>query len=247
MKRIARRRIVDPFAMSDDERAHFGNALNALNSRVFRGVSKDDFLGYAFNPLAARIRILVFDNSAGEVVGYIATQFFRQVVGGQTIPVFRAEAGILPAYRGRHATISFGLTEAALYKLRHPFQQVYYLGMLVHPSSYHLVAKHFPTIYPSRIKETPQAMLDFMEELADAFGTPRVDGDPLRRQVGWITREPPEEPSHSPGALADARFFVEMNSGYEAGHGLVTLIPLTFVNLIAGAWRFMLACLARYW
>lgn len=225
--------------MSASERSDFGEALSALNARVFSGVRKEDFLGYAFNPNAVRIRILVFEDSAGEMVGYIATQFFRQPLDGQVCPVFRAEAGILPAYRGRHATVSFGLREAALYKLRHPLQRVFYLGMLVHPSSYHLLAKHFPLIYPSRKQETPQRTLAFMTELADAFGTERVDGDPLRRQVGWITREPPEEAAHSPETLADACFFTAMNPGYGRGHGLVTLVPLTFHNLLVGIWRFL--------
>jgi hypothetical protein len=244
MSRIARRQVIDPVAMSDEERARFGEALSNLNARVFSGVSKDDFLGYAFNPNAARIRILIFEDSVGKIVGYIATQFFRQAVGGITYPVFRAEAGILPGYRGRHATVSFGLWEAALYKLRHPLQQVFYLGMLVHPSSYHLLAKHFPLIYPSRNREIPRQILAFMAELADAFGTARVDDDPLRRQVGWITREPPEEPGHSPEALANAWFFAEMNPGYEQGHGLVTLVPLNFSNLLVGIWRFLLTRVA---
>lgn len=245
MQRIARRRVVDPTAMSEAERARFGDALCAFNDRVFSGVSREDFLGYAFNPHAARIRILVFEDDAGELVGYIAAQFFRQAVGTRTYPVFRAEAGILPAYRGRHSTVAFGLWEAAKYKLRHPFQPVLYLGMLVHPSSYHLLAKHFPTIFPSRRRETPPSTRAFMAELADAFGTPRVDDDPLRRAVGWITREPPEEPSHSPDALANARFYRAMNPGYEAGHGLVTLVPLTFANLIVGALRLLATRLSR--
>lgn len=227
--------------MSAEERAHFGEALNELNSQIFSGVSKEDFLGYAFNPNAERIRILVLEDPAGEMIGYIATQFFRQPVKGRLYPVFRAEAGILPRFRGRHATVSFGLWEAALYKLRHPFQRVFYLGMLVHPSSYHLIAKHFYRVYPSRFRATPPQMLELMAQFADAFGTARVDGDPLRRQVGWISREPPEEPIHSPGALADAEFFTEQNPGYRLGHGLVTLVPLTFANILVGVWRFLLA------
>jgi hypothetical protein len=226
--------------MSTDERTRLGEALNELNSRIFSGVSKEDFLGYAFNPNAERIRILVFEGPTGEMVGYIATQFFRQPVKGRIYPVFRAEAGILPRFRGQHATVSYGLWEAAQYKLRHPFQRVFYLGMLVHPSSYHLIAKHFCRVYPSRLRATPPQMLELMAQLADAFGTARVDGDPLRRKVGWISREPPEEPGHSPEALADARFFAEKNPGYQHGDGLVALVPLTFANIIVGVWRFLL-------
>lgn len=244
VEQIAQKRIFDPLAMSDEERASFGEILYGLCRSVFDGVTKEMFLDSAFNPKAFRTRIMLCEDRAGEAVGYVVVQCFQQIVDGRTVPVFRAEAGILPCYRGRNATLLFGLREAALYKLRHLFQQVFFMDTLVHPSSYHLLARHFPVIYPSRLAKTPPETLTFMVKLADSFGKPRIENDPLRRGVGWITRESPDSLPRSPEAMANKCFFAKMNPGYRKGHGLVTLVPLTFTNLLAGTWRLVLVRLA---
>lgn len=246
MAEISRTRTVDPAALHGAERQRFIEELWALNSKVFDGATREQLLDYVFNPEARWLRVRLFEDDHGRMVGYFATQFLDRKVGGRPVQVFRAQAGILPEYRGRYSTVSFGLAEAARYKLRHPFHEVYYLGMLVHPSSYHLLAKHFPATHPNRRRELPDSVRRFMIALADSFHEKRVSEDePLVRQVGWITREYPVERAHSRSAKQDEAFFASANPGYRQGHGLVTLVPLTVPSLSVAAWRFLVGRVRR--
>lgn len=246
MARISRTRTVDVAALHGAECDRFIEELWALTVRVFDGATREQLVDYVFNPEARLLRVRVFEDDEGRMVGYFATQFLDRKVWGRPVQVFRAQAGILPEYRGRYSTVSFGLAEAARYKLRHPFQEVYYLGMLVHPSSYHLLAKHFPVTHPNRRRELPDGVRRFMIALADSFHEKPVSEDrPLVRQVGWITREYPAETGHSRSAMQNRAFFVAANPGYRQGHGLVTLVPLTIPNLAVAAWRFLIGRLRR--
>lgn len=240
MARISWTRTVDPAVLHGADRDRFIEELWSVNSRVFDGATREQLLDYVFNPEARWLRVRIFEDSAGRMVGYFATQFLDRSVEGRNVQVFRAQAGILPEYRGRHSTVSVGLVEAARYKLRHPFHEVYYLGMLVHPSSYHLLAKYFPEIHPTRTRGLPESVRRFMVALADSFHESAVSVDrPLIRQVGWITREYPAEFDRSESAMADEAFFVAANPAYMQGHGLVTLVPLTLANLAAAAFRLL--------
>lgn len=240
MARIFRTRTVDPAAIRDADRDRFVEDLWRLNNKVFEGATLEQFLDNLFNPEARWLRVRIFEDADGRMVGYFATQFLDRSVDGRTVQIFRAQAAILPEYRGRHSTVSFGIAEAARYKLRHPFHEVFYFGMLLHPSSYHLLAKYFPEIHPSRTKALPENVRRLMVALADSFHEKAVSADkPLIRQVGWITRENPVAREQSRSAKADRAFFIDANPGYAQGHGLVTLVPLTFANLAVAASRFL--------
>jgi hypothetical protein len=110
---------------------------------------------------------------------------------------------------------------------------MFYLGSLVHPSSYSLFAKYFGEVWPRAEQETPPELLSFMDELATEFGLERVHPDnPLVRDVGWRTRESEMEREYWLHCdKPSARYFVEANPGYSEGHGLVTVVPLTVGNM----------------
>lgn len=141
-------------------------------------------------------------------------------------------------YRGRAATHGFYMLEAFKYRVLHPTENLFYLGMLVHPSSYLLLAQSFWQIFPRYDRETPQTVSRLMLDMADMFLVEAVDAtDPFVRRVGWITRQ--ERAFWKSTNIPDVVFFRSRNPGYHKGHGLVVLVPLTFTNLLQSAIRFL--------
>jgi hypothetical protein len=113
---------------------------------------------------------------------------------GRDVIVLRAEAGLLPEYRGRGATYGFGIVRAMIEKLSHPLTPVYYLGTLVHTSSYHLFCKYFRQVYPHPNIEMPTDAREIAHQLIESFPDPAVNpADPFVRNVGWVTIETPQE------------------------------------------------------
>lgn len=221
--------------MSEPERAALAQTLFALHQKIFAGVSQEDFRRHVVEPPAEKTVIQLYSAANDNLVGYCAFHRFRRRFQGGNAIVLRAEAGLIPGYRGRGTTYGFGIMQAVVEKVMHPFTPIYYLGTLVHPSSYHLLCKYFPMVFPSAFRTTPADMQDLARALADSFPDLPVDAsDPLIRDVGWSTIETAQERALAQRSdQADVTFFRSRNPGYAAGHGLVVVVPITFLNILA--------------
>lgn len=234
MSRIANTEVVIPKSLSPEARGELIDALYAVHNQIFDGVERQSFAKYVVDSKAEHTWIQVHKNEAGAIVGYFAFHIFERQLGGVPTAVFRAEAGSLRAYRGGNVNARFGLALALRYLLKNPGRRVYYLGSLVHPSSYAQFAKYCGELWPRQGVQTPAEVQSFMEELAAEFGLETVDeARPLVRKVGWRTRETEAEREYWQHCdKPSARFFIEANPGYVEGHGLVTVVPVTAATLL---------------
>lgn len=234
MHSIASTEVVVPRTLGPAAKSALIDALYNVHKEIFDGVDKDAFVKYVVESRAEQTWVLLHKSAAGQIVGYLAIHVFERRLSGQLTAVFRAEAGTLRAYRGRNTSVNFSLQKFIEYLVRHPGRPVYYLGSLVHPSSYSLLAKYAEIVWPNPSSPTPSEMERFMGELADEFAIPVVDPKhPLVRDVGWITRETDVERRYwRHSDRPPARFFISQNPGYVEGHGLITLLPIRLAGML---------------
>ena len=141
---IARSRTVVPKQLSRPKRRALSRQLYHVHQKIFAGISAEEFHRHVIEPPAETTSIRLYLAADQSVIGYCAVHRYRRQVHGRNAIVSRAEAGLMPEYRGRGATYGFGIVRALIEKLSHPLTPVYYLGTLVHTSSYHLFRKYFP-------------------------------------------------------------------------------------------------------
>ncbi|APE30396.1 hypothetical protein BOX17_05145 [Halomonas aestuarii] len=239
MNNDVKREIIDLATLDEVARERLTEEMFALNTLLFDGVDHEQFVREVIALPARWTRIQLLRNAAGELIGYNAAHLFDRVLEGRPCSIFRVEAGILRAYRGRRSTFLFGMRQALAYRLRHPFRRLYLFCTPVHPSSYCLLAGHFHEVYPGPGRPVPPAMQTLMQEMADGFGEiPAASGDPGLRQVGWITREGEQETLRWQASEApEVRFYLTRNPDYRQGVGLVTLVPLSWRNLLMTSWK----------
>ena len=212
--------------------------LFLTHDRIFGGLDKATFIRYLLRSGAADTKLRIYRWNHDEIVGYAVVHRYRENISGKSTTIFRAEAGFLPEYRAHGRTFYFFALELLKYLLSHPTERIFYLGMLVHPSSYVVFARYFDDMYPKAGREIPEDMLRLMVDMADFFAVRPVDpSDPLIRKIGWRTRE--EKPywrsTHDP----DVMFFRDRNPDYSLGHGLVVLVPITISNMARALLRYV--------
>lgn len=224
--------IIDPSTLSAQETDALVSSLYAVHCEIFDGVSRDEFAQYVVLSSADQTRIQVSYGEDGGVAGYIAAHAFRRKLRGELVTINRAEAGLRRPYRGNSSPSSFMLSWLLKKRWEFPGTQ-YYLGCLVHPSSYSGFARAAATLWPAPGVEVPEDLRALMLELAEEFHLPMVDpARPLVRQVGWITRDTEAERRYWQQCdLAAPRFYIEQNPTYGQGHGLLTLVPLDAASL----------------
>ena len=233
--KIARSEVIVPSSLTVEARRQLVDDLYRVHVEIFDGVSRDGFARYVVESAAERTEILVHRNAAGEIVGYFAGHAFHRTLHGQPCVILRGEAGLLRGYRGGGSNLRFGFENAASLALAGARRPVYYLGCLVHPSSYYQLARYLRPVWPSREAQPDDATRTLMAELATSFGLKSVGDDPLVRDVGWITRDSDAERAYwRRCARPEVQFFRAANPGYGEGHGLLTLVPMR-IGSISGA------------
>ena len=125
--------VVEDLAPADREA--FLDELGALVSTIFVNYGRDYLAKDMAAPHLASARVLMMRDGDGQLVGYNQVRRFAYQIDGRTVHMFRAMAGLLPEYRGRGSTLTFGLAQAFRFKLAHPLAEVYFLPILLHPTS----------------------------------------------------------------------------------------------------------------
>lgn len=227
MATIVRNEAIDPRTLGSVEREALVSSLYAVHNEIFDGVSREEFAAYVVESRAEKTRIQLSYGDGGELAGYLAMHAFRPTLRGETCTVLRAEAGLRRAYRGNSSTAGFAFSNVLQARFEYS-GPTFYLGCLVHPSSYTIFGNNAPTVWPAPGVEIPEDLFDLMMHLGEEFHLEMVDpARPLVRKVGWITRDTEAERRY--WRTCDrpaARFYIEQNPGYTQGHGLLTLMPL---------------------
>lgn len=243
MPQLTAAEMVMPRTLDAIAKRKLEDELYELHSRIFRGVDKASFVAYVVDSKAAHTWIQLYRDEAGALGGYLALHVYERKVGGRTIAIVRGEVGTLREHRGANLAAGFFADRVLRYLAAHPLRPLYFLGSLVHPSSYSQFVRYADEVWPREGVDTPSEIRTLMDTLGDAFGLERVDpANALVRKVGWQTIDARTdrtywELSDRPGV----QFFLRENPGYEQGHGLLTLMPLTLGAVTRGLARYMFA------
>lgn len=221
--------------------------LYDLHRRIFRGVDKAAFVKYVVDSAAEHTWIQLYRGEDGALGGYLAVHIYERKIAGRMTAIVRGETGTLRRYRGANLVGGFFADRVLRYRVAHPLRPLYLLGALVHPSSYAQLARYAGGVWPREGVEMPAEIRGLMEALGEAFGLERVDpGNALVREVGWQTIDSRGDRAYwerceRPGV----QFFRRENPGYEEGHGLLTLVPLTLGTVTRGIARYLYAMSER--
>jgi len=229
--------------MTDAARQKLSESLYDVHKRIFKGLDESGFDHYVVNSPANVTKIFIYRNKPGkEIIGYFAVHRFERFINDKLLVIFRAEAGLVPEYRHKNADISFWLKEAIKFKILYPSKEVYYLVSPVNPSVYARLAKYIYKVYPKYNSVIPSEVEKLMIRLADEFGLEMVDeNNPLIRKVGWITQATDEEKAFWQSSKnPHLRFYINSNPNFNKGNGLLTLVPLTFLNLFISFFSFII-------
>jgi hypothetical protein len=229
MPKISKSEVVFTKSISKSARQELIDLLYSVNCQIFDGVNKIDFENDVICPKSRDTAISIYKNSAGIVVGYCAIHYFEKILNNIKCGVIRVESGLRKEYRRRNTNAPFIIRQILKYCLSNPRRPMYFLGELVHPSSYAVLTKYCNNVCPSIRHHAKGEMSEFFREVCSSFGLVPVNPNkPEVVHVGWQTRDT-EKDQHYWGNCSNqaARFFVEQNPGYRLGHGLLTLAPIT--------------------
>lgn len=220
--------------------ATLSRQLQAIISRCFSGVDSGDYLNKYFlrdNCFMRRLRLFYADN---QLVGYCLLTFSRQRIFGQSgsgkqVVLMGASAGFLPEYRHGNHTLKFSLQQSIGYKLRHPWQSVYFADTMLSPAMYRVMAKAVGIIYPHPAHPTPPDVCTLLQHLQPDSRTPS--------HVTFVGRKSDYSSADLQRFAAsdkpEIRFYLQTNPGFADGYALLTVIPVSLQQMLLTARRWL--------
>lgn len=186
------------------------------------------------NTMNTNLYLFFFDK---ELVGINLVNIYEYNYKGDDYSFFRFLSGILPEYRGKNNVQRVGFVEAFKYSAMNPMRKIYYLGPMIHPSSYSAACKVSSKVYPSLKNKVPQKYFDLMVTVSDVLGLERVEGESLL--VRDIKVKTIEKEGDIPARISNrAKYFMELNPNYKKGYGLITFAPMDFKNVTESFMRY---------
>lgn len=222
--------IFRPNALTSIEKDILVSSIFEVHKFIFSIPDKDDFIKYILPHDEHESVVIVHYNAKNIVIGYCFMHFFIKDLAGESTTILRMEMGMLEAYRHNNSNMYYIIKHVIDYWVRNKSRPIYFLGSLVHPSSYSLAIKILGEqyVHPSIINDKNRDII--ATQLSRVFYMKPVDPlNPFVVHVGWITKEHViYKNSFAYSAKASVQFFIKNNPEYGQGYGLVTVIPINF-------------------
>lgn len=148
--------------------------------------------------------------------------------------------GLLPEYRKQQSVMGFYIATIGAYLLRNPRRRTFFFTPIVHISSYRLVARHVPEMYPHPEQPVPARIQEIMQRLGARYACIPVEGEhPLvcRRAV-WVRGTQGAKTHRLEQGDAFDRFFYQINPRFPEGLCVMTLAPVTLGQVLRAALRY---------
>jgi hypothetical protein len=243
MAKLITAETVVPGLLDANARRRLEDDVYDLYRRIFCGFDRTSFVDYVIAPKAEHSWIQLYRGEDGALGGYTSLHIHEREIHGRTIAIVRCMSGTLREHRGANLISGFFADRVLRYRLAHPRRPLYFLGVLIHPSSYSQLVRYLDGVWPREATEMPPDTCALLETLGASFGLRRVDpANPLVHVAGSLTLDSRGDRAHwersdRPGV----QFFLRENPGYEQGHGLLALAPLTLRGITRGLGRYLYA------
>lgn len=239
-KRIESTQLVNTKDFSEKELNIFSDKLYEITQHIFGGGNKEEFEEMISKCTSKESKFLIYKNKEGKWVGYFGLHRFSKTIDGKNVTVFRSQAGLLPEYRRKNASMSFAVKEVLKYKFKNWSDDIYCFVAIINPSMYHITCKYTSDIFPCPSKEVPEHIKHIVDQCSIHFDFPQKDGDSFwARTVGWFPIHTEEETTFWKNSNdINIRFYQDLNPDFLKGKGLLTLVPLDTKNLLLATLKF---------
>jgi hypothetical protein len=236
-----------PEQLSGEEREELAREMLGLIAQIFDGPWLQGLADGIAKGGLGRTTLQRYFNEAGQCVGFAALFLDEFEQDGEPWSVFRGFAGLLPEYRTRQSIMQFYFATGAPYLLKNPGRRAFFFAPLVHVSSYRVVARHVPEMYPHPAHELSPELQAVMQRLGERYGCKPVEGEhPLVcRRSAWVRETPGASPRPAGAADEIDQFFHQLNPRVGDGLCLMTLVPVSPRHLPGIALRLASTWLTR--
>lgn len=222
--------LVDPRALDPATRERLVEELFACTGKERDAETLQRFAASLLPVRATRSVLSVYRDEAGFAVGCLAFHEQEVDTGGASGLALRG-AVHLPEHLRSPEVGAFFLGQAARALLRARGRPLYIVQALADPAAYAWLYRVTDRVWPSPARQTPAAIESLREHLVPQLGLGEALGSAEIRRVGTaLTASSARRWRRHP--RPEVHYFVGRNPGFDRGHGLLTVVPLSAGGIV---------------
>lgn len=222
--------VVNPKKMPERERITLAKEVyQQAHSKIFDGASFEEFYHTVFTPSTVCTKVKIFTDQQ-QIIGYCSFQVYAVKHAEKTVHVVMSEMGMIkftqhPSY--------FIMREVSKFQLLHQDKPTFILDTLISPFIYRKCCKKVYEIYPKRNVDTPTQIMSLIKSIGANFNwNVKLEKNAVIRSLKWKVRKD-YIATHPERNLIDpnVEFYHAHVPDYDAGKGLVVVIPVSTLNI----------------
>lgn len=146
----------------------------------------------------------------------------------------RPGIGVIGEERGSYFPKSIIMNTMIRTKLKNLFKRVYMVSVTMNPIVYVAACKYWRYVYPKPTRKTSENLINTKDKIIDLFHLNEVKKDVIEISFSLPEIEETKKKfSDSKKKNAYVKYFVDRIKDEECNRGMLTIIPINFINMIA--------------
>jgi len=146
----------------------------------------------------------------------------------------RPGIGVIGEERGSYFPKSIIMNTMIKTKLKNLFKRVYMVSVTMNPIVYVAACKYWRYVYPKPTRKTSESLVNTKDMIIDLFQLNEVKKDVIEISFSLPEIEETKKKfSDSNKKNAYVRYFVDRINAEECNRGVLTIIPINFINIVA--------------
>ena len=221
--------------LNPEKKESLMNNLYALLLKLFGKVDEAVFYQFFRDPRIKSTYLATCLNSENEFVGFFTLHVFRLSISNKKHLIFRGQTGLLRKYRRNTVNVFYLLFIILYQRILNPFCKMYIYSATLNPGIYRQLSRVLKQIIPGVNQPVSNKYDDLIEELLKFYNQ-------KRKTDSWVTNisvfpktSKQEDEYWKESKDPHIKFFLDLNPNYKNGDALITLVPLTWFNILSSS------------
>ncbi|MBL7749301.1 MAG: hypothetical protein JNM19_17815 [Chitinophagaceae bacterium] len=230
---------------------HFGlGDINAGNTslqqlyEIFKctlnpDLTEDEFNSYLFgqHPESLEISYIYKDK---ELAGFCTGTAYPLTISKKRITVLRSAFGLREDYREGNFPLQGLFFKYIRRKLKAPFSPMYVAGFMANPLMYAMICRYSLNCYPRPGKKIPAAIFALKHELTRSLPPQSTGSHPFVMRIHFQVALLKSDISRIHQSKDPyVKYFTEINPHYQQQHGVLVLVPVSWLNILYTTARYL--------
>lgn len=216
-----------------------------FSATLYPGMSFREFRAFYSSKTLDYIDV-TFIYSGAALIGFCGAAFYAVTINDCPVVIGRAATGILPAERGGRLPRWPLYAKYMRYKMKHPFTDILLTIYVANPLIYSMICRYTGIVYPRLSVDVTGKIIQLKNGILQHSGLEKREMSPFVVRIHFKVQLGEDILKRSlESDDVFVRYYLAINPGFQKQDGVLTIVPVTWENVLRSCGRLIKAYLLK--